>query len=96
LSQIAYLQSDLVRMNQQMGDGEDPASKSNYGRSVEEAKVLIKQLEAFKNIPAKSTDNTTENNEEAVSEKNVKNDVSLYKLLACFFAKHLYPLDGYL
>jgi hypothetical protein len=67
-------------MNQQVGDGENAASKSNYGRSVDEAKALIKQLEAFKNIPVKSTNTTTEINEEsgsAVLEKNVKNDVSL-------------------
>lgn len=78
MSQIAYLQSDLVRMNQQVGDGEDTSLKSNYGRSVEEAKSLIKQLEAFKNIPVKSTHSVTETTDgDTVLGKDVKNDVSL-------------------
>lgn len=57
-------------MNQQVGDVEEPSQKSNYGRSVDEAKSLIKQLEAFKNSPA-VVPTTTEDE----SEKNTKNDV---------------------
>ncbi|GAA5800991.1 hypothetical protein HPULCUR_006431 [Helicostylum pulchrum] len=75
LSQIAYLQSDLVRMNQQVGDVEEPSQKSNYGRSVDEAKSLIKQLEAFKNSPA-VVPTTTEDE----PEKNTKNDMVTYEL----------------
>ncbi|KAG1465750.1 hypothetical protein G6F46_000551 [Rhizopus delemar] len=52
LSQIVYLQSDLVRMNQQIGDA-DEDQRSNYTRSIDEAKSLIKQLEAYKNKPIK-------------------------------------------
>lgn len=65
-------------MNQQVGDGEDFSQKSNYGRSVDEAKNLIKQLEAFKNTPtiAPATNNTTETTEDG-SEKTAKNDVKL-------------------
>lgn len=80
LSQIAYLQSDLVRMNQQVGDGEDIGQKSNYGRSIDEAKSLIKQLEAFKATATTAT--TTETNaiatngeSDATTEKNTKSDV---------------------
>lgn len=57
-------------MNQQVGDVEEPSQKSNYGRSVDEAKSLIKQLEAFKNSPT-AVPTTTEDE----SEKNTKNDV---------------------
>lgn len=74
LSQISYLQSDLVRMNQQVGDGEEVGQKSNYGRSVDEAKALIKQLEAFKNTPTVNT--TTDESDPADLEKNTKNDVN--------------------
>lgn len=59
-------------MNQQVGDVEEPSQKSNYGRSVDEAKSLIKQLEAFKNSPA-VVPTTTEDE----PEKNTKNDVKI-------------------
>ncbi|CAO0802234.1 unnamed protein product [Mucor circinelloides] len=79
LSQIAYLQSDLVRMNQQVGD-DDLSQKSNYGKSIEDAKSLIKQLEAFKNIPAATPSDKKEESDTAVSEKNDKNDMVTYEL----------------
>ncbi|CAO3615453.1 unnamed protein product [Mucor fragilis] len=79
LSQIAYLQSDLVRMNQQVGD-EDLSQKSNYGKSIEDAKSLIKQLEAFKNIPATTAFDKKEEGDAAVSEKSDKNDMVTYEL----------------
>ncbi|GAN01543.1 dynactin subunit 2-like [Mucor ambiguus] len=79
LSQIAYLQSDLVRMNQQVGD-EDLSQKSNYGKSIEDAKSLIKQLEAFKNIPATTASDNKEESDTTVSEKSDKNDTVTYEL----------------
>ncbi|KAK4520403.1 retrograde regulation protein 2 [Mucor velutinosus] len=79
LSQIAYLQSDLVRMNQQIGD-DGLSQKSNYGKSIEDAKSLIKQLEAFKNIPATTASDKKEESDTAVSEKSDKNDMVTYEL----------------
>ncbi|KAL9542853.1 hypothetical protein MBANPS3_008397 [Mucor bainieri] len=79
LSQIAYLQSDLVRMNQQAGE-EDLSQKSNYGKSIEDAKSLIKQLEAFKNIPATVASDKKEESDTTASEKNDKNDMVTYEL----------------
>lgn len=83
LSQIAYLQSDLVRMKQQVGDGEDVSDKSTYGRSIDEAKSLIKQLEAFKNAPVPENSDAaaaTTEGDPAVSEKNAKNNMVTYEL----------------
>ncbi|CEP11982.1 hypothetical protein [Parasitella parasitica] len=79
LSQIAYLQSDLVRMNQQVGD-DDLSQKTNYGKSIEDAKSLIKQLEAFKNIPAINTSEKNEENDTAALDKSDKNDMVTYEL----------------
>lgn len=73
------MQSDLVRMNQQVGD-DDLSQKSNYGKSIEDAKSLIKQLEAFKNIPAATPSDKKEESDAAVSEKNDKNDMVTYEL----------------
>ncbi|KAG2212949.1 hypothetical protein INT46_008075 [Mucor plumbeus] len=78
LSQIAYLQSDLVRMNQQVGD-DDLSQKSNYGKSIEDAKLLIKQLEAFKNITPTTSDKKEED-DSAVLEKSKNNDMVTYEL----------------
>ena len=66
-------------MNQQVGD-EDLSQKSNYGKSIEDAKSLIKQLEAFKNIPATSASDKKEESDAAVSEKSDKNDMVTYEL----------------
>ncbi|MBM6385779.1 MAG: hypothetical protein JSY10_17620 [Paenibacillus sp.] len=82
-------------MNQQVGDVEEPSQKSNYGRSVDEAKSLIKQLEAFKNSPAVVPTTTKDE-----SENNTKNDVKI--LNTCKKNTHthtlsnLFYLDGYL
>lgn len=65
-------------MNQQVGD-DDLSQKSNYGKSIEDAKSLIKQLEAFKNIPATASDNKEEDGA-AVLEKSDKNDMVTYEL----------------
>lgn len=66
-------------MNQQVGD-EDLSQKSNYGKSIEDAKSLIKQLEAFKNIPATTAFDKKEEGDAAVSEKSDKNDMVTYEL----------------
>ncbi|CAO3660970.1 unnamed protein product [Rhizopus stolonifer] len=75
LSQIVYLQSDLVKMNQQIGDV-DEEQQTNYTRQIDEAKSLIKQLEAYKNIkpelPAPTTDGV------AISDS--KTDMVTYEL----------------
>ncbi|CEG62995.1 hypothetical protein RMATCC62417_00213 [Rhizopus microsporus] len=60
LSQIAYLQTDLVRLSQNVNDADE--DQPNYTKSIDEAKSLIKQLEAYKNIstnPAPSPDSDT-------------------------------------
>lgn len=65
-------------MNQQVGDGEEVSQRSNYGRSIDEAKSLIKQLEAFKNSPTNESAATTANeNDPSALEKNAKNDVNI-------------------
>lgn len=61
-------------MNQQVGDGEEAGQKSNFGRSVDEAKALIKQLEAFKHTPTVNPA-TGETDPATDLEKNPKNDV---------------------
>lgn len=66
-------------MNQQVGD-EDLSQKSNYGKSIEDAKLLIKQLEAFKSIPATTASDKKEESGTAVSEKSDKNDMVTYEL----------------
>ncbi|KAG1464555.1 hypothetical protein G6F56_005060 [Rhizopus delemar] len=75
LSQIVYLQSDLVKMNQQIGDV-DEEQRTNYTRQIDEAKSLIKQLEAYKNIkpelPAPTTD--------GVAVSGSKTDMVTYEL----------------
>lgn len=63
-------------MNQQVGDVEEVGQKSNYGRSVDEAKALIKQLEAFKNTPIVNNIVTDQNPNQDL-EKTTKNDVNL-------------------
>lgn len=65
-------------MNQQVGD-EDLSQKSNYGKSIEEAKSLIKQLEAFKNTPATLSDKK-EGDATVSLEQNDKNDMVTYEL----------------
>lgn len=65
-------------MKQQFGDGEDISDKSNYGRSIDEAKSLIKQLEAFKNAPVPENPDAlaaTTESDPAVSKENAKNNV---------------------
>jgi hypothetical protein len=68
-------------MNQQVGDGEDISQKSNYGRSIDEAKSLINQLEAFKTtaaaekIDANTTTTTADESDPTSLEKNTKSDV---------------------
>lgn len=65
-------------MKQQVGDGEDISDKSTYGRSIDEAKSLIKQLEAFKNAPVPENSDAaaaTTEGDPAISEKNAKNNV---------------------
>lgn len=66
-------------MNQQVGDGEEVGQKSNYGRSVDEAKALIKQLEAFKHTSAvHSTDDIECPMPAAELDKSPKNDVNIF------------------
>ncbi|KAI8970972.1 Dynamitin-domain-containing protein [Pilobolus umbonatus] len=77
LSQISYLQNDLVRMNKQLGDSEEIAA-SGYGQSIEATKSLIKQLEAFKSAPADSPPTTEEVSEELAMKE--KNDMVTYEL----------------
>lgn len=65
-------------MNQQVGD-DDLSQKSNYGKSIEDAKLLIKQLEAFKNITPTTSDKKEED-DSAVLEKSKNNDMVTYEL----------------
>ncbi|KAI9258822.1 Dynamitin-domain-containing protein [Phascolomyces articulosus] len=85
LSQISFLQSDLTRLGKNLGETQVDES-TNYGNRIDEAKRLIKQLEAYK-----STASTKENNEEnnnnnnesddtVLIEKNDKGDVLTYEL----------------
>lgn len=62
-------------MSQQIGEGDDFGHKPSYGKSVEEAKALIKQLEAFKSLSSTSVDNVKESLA-ADEGKTAKNDVS--------------------
>lgn len=64
-------------MSQQIGEGDDFGQKPSYGKSVEEAKSLIKQLEAFKSLSA-NTDSTTEQVQPTDTDKPVKNDVNIF------------------
>ncbi|OBZ89343.1 Dynactin subunit 2 [Choanephora cucurbitarum] len=80
LSQITYLQSDLVRMNQQIGDGEEFNPRSNYGKSVEEAKSLIKQLEAYKNIPLSQPNNESAEAVQQDADFKKNSDMVTYEL----------------
>lgn len=80
LSQITYLQSDLVRMSQQIGDGEEFNPRSNYGKSVEEAKSLIKQLEAYKNIPLSQPENEPIESVQQDTELKKNSDMVTYEL----------------
>ncbi|ORX61899.1 hypothetical protein DM01DRAFT_1315161 [Hesseltinella vesiculosa] len=54
LAQITYLQSDLTRMGERMGQAETNGNNT-YGKNVEEAKALIKQLESYKAMAAANT-----------------------------------------
>jgi hypothetical protein len=66
-------------MNQQVGSSEVDDSPSTYGRSVEEAKALIKQLEAFKNAPPKTVTSEEDNSniDQKVPSSGDKNDVMM-------------------
>lgn len=76
LSQISYLQADLTRLSQRLGNGqtEDAGNASTFGKRVDEAKQLIKQLEAYKSMSMK--DQEEDNDDTVVIEKNDKGDVS--------------------
>ncbi|KAI7903360.1 Dynamitin-domain-containing protein [Cokeromyces recurvatus] len=63
-------------MNQQIGD--EMEQTSNYGKSIDEAKSLIKQLEAFKNMAIKS--DTEENKSSNETEKETKDNLITYEL----------------
>ncbi|KAI8145764.1 Dynamitin-domain-containing protein [Fennellomyces sp. T-0311] len=76
LSQISFLQSDLTRLSQHMG-GSQVEESTNYGTRVDEAKRLIKQLEAYKTAAPKETN---ENDDTVLIEKNEKGDVLTYEL----------------
>ena len=80
LSQISFLQSDLTRLGKNLGEAQVDESTS-YGNRVDEAKRLIKQLEAYKSAAlatAENAENNKENNESddtVLIEKNDKGDV---------------------
>lgn len=85
-------------MNQQVGDGEEVGQKSNYGRSVDEAKALIKQLEAFKHT-APTVDNSSAEAEPPMPadlDNSPKNDVRFVKLQVNQVYTNTFKLDGYL
>ncbi|ORZ03058.1 Dynamitin-domain-containing protein [Syncephalastrum racemosum] len=76
LSQITYLQNDLNNLSQRMNNVSLDEKESNYGSRVDEAKQLIKQLEAFKSMPSASKEK--EEDDTVMIERNEKGDVSGY------------------
>jgi hypothetical protein len=85
MSQITYLQNDLGRLYQRYTDDQQHldsgdasgglATVSNtYGKRVDEAKSLIKQLEAYKAMATESPPNKAEG--DPVEIKNANGDVS--------------------
>ncbi|KAG0174741.1 hypothetical protein DFQ28_002383 [Apophysomyces sp. BC1034] len=77
LSRLSYLQSDLSRLNQRFGNME-VNDGSTYGKRIDEAKNLIKQLEAYKNSSTKTKER--DNDDTVVIDKNDKGDVVTYEL----------------
>ncbi|KAL1929487.1 hypothetical protein VTP01DRAFT_1625 [Rhizomucor pusillus] len=82
MSQITYLQNDLSRLSQRLGEhtDEEIGSAATYGKRIDEAKQLIKQLEAYKSLPISTKVANEENDDTVVVEKNDKGDVVTYEL----------------
>ncbi|CAO3623338.1 unnamed protein product [Cunninghamella echinulata] len=78
LSQITYLQNELSRLQNKGDDdeGQDLSLGTAYGKRVDEAKSLIKQLESFKALSASETSDDKSNQEE----KNENGDMITYEL----------------
>lgn len=85
MSQITYLQNDLGRLYQRYTDDQQHldtgdaggglvTATSTYGKRVDEAKSLIKQLEAYKALATESSPNKAEG--DPVESKNENGDVS--------------------
>jgi hypothetical protein len=85
MSQITYLQNDLGRLYQRYTDDQQhldsgdasgglATASSTYGKRVDEAKSLIKQLEAYKAMATESSPNKAEG--DPVEIKNANGDVS--------------------
>ncbi|KAF7721825.1 Dynactin subunit 2 [Apophysomyces ossiformis] len=79
LSRLSYLQSDLSRLNQQFGNM-DVHDSNTYGKRIDEAKNLIKQLEAYKTQSSTKTKEQEANDDAVVVDKNDKGDVVTYEL----------------
>ncbi|CDS06745.1 hypothetical protein LRAMOSA09272 [Lichtheimia ramosa] len=81
LSQISYLQTDLARISQRLDQAseQDGASTATYGSRIDEAKQLIKQLEAYKNTPPKEHAGN-DNDDTVLIDKTDKGDVVTYEL----------------
>lgn len=77
LSQITYLQNDLNNLSQRMNNVSVDEKESSYGNRVDEAKQLIKQLEAFKSLPSASKEK--DEDDTVMIERNEKGDVSCKK-----------------
>lgn len=77
MSQISYLQTDLARISQRLDQAseQDGASTATYGSRIDEAKQLIKQLEAYKNTPPKENSGN-DNDDTVLIDKTDKGDVS--------------------
>lgn len=77
MSQITYLQNDLSRLSQRLGEhtDEEIGSAATYGKRIDEAKQLIKQLEAYRSLPISTKVANEENDDTVVVEKNDKGDV---------------------
>ncbi|ORZ12210.1 Dynamitin-domain-containing protein [Absidia repens] len=88
MSQITYLQNDLGRLYQRFTDNQqndlvhihsDPVTTSpSYGKHVNEAKSLIKQLEAYKALATAPSTTTAEG--EPAQNTNENSDAVTYEL----------------